>query len=572
MSFGTRARRWSARGGVAAIVLLASAGAQAAATATTAAQAAVAPAAVAASPPPVTNPYAPAYHHRYRRGAVPTRGDAAHMASWARQHPNAVAASPADSDGALPSASSSGTKPASANNVSYGGGVGGIGVTTGDEKVYLVFYGSQWGTQTTNPATGIVTFSNDPSGEAPYVQGLFRGLGTGEKWSGVMTQYCQGVSAGAQTCPARARHVAYPHGGTLAGVWYDSSSASPDQATAHQLAQETASAAAEFGNTTAAANRDAQYIILSPHGSDPDQYQQGGFCAWHDYTGDSFLDGGGAVSPGYLAFTNMPYVTDFGVSCGAKFIANGSDGERDGVSIVVGHEYAETITDQEPDGGWTGPGDEVADKCAWLTTGAGKVALLVLPTGKFAMQGIWANSANSGKGGCVFTQATTPTQLLGNPGFESGKLGPWQATPGVLKKKASGFPAHAGSWLARLGGRAAPHTDTLAQMVTVAPPNGTYGAATFSFWLEIKTSDPASKAHDTLTVQELTTGGTVLRTLATFSNLNAVGHYVRHSFTLSPSSYHGQPGQEITLKFIGTDTLSGHTTSFFIDNTALNAS
>jgi serine protease len=560
MSFGTRARRWSGRGGIAAIVLLASAGAPAAATV---AQAAVTPAAVAAGPPPVTDPYAPAYHHRYRHGAVPTRGAATRMAAWARQHPNAAAASPS-----LSPAAAAG----SASNVRYGGSVGGIGVTTGDEKVYLVFYGSQWGTMGTN-SKGDDTFSADSVGEAPYVQELFKGVGTGgELWSGVMTQYCQGVSVGAQSCPPRARHVAYPHGRALAGVWYDNGSASPAQATGTQLAQEAVSAAAQFGNTTAALNRDAQYIILSPPGSDPDRYKQQGFCAWHDYTGDSARPGG-AVSPGYIAFTNMPYVHDVGVACGANFIANGSASKIDGVSIVVGHEYAETITDQEPPGGWVDrSGNEVADKCAWKKTGLGKVALLRLRTGTFAMQGTWANSANSGKGGCRFTGAIQTTEVLVNPGFETGKLRPWQATSGVLKKTSSGLPAHSGHWLARLGGRAAPHTDTLAQTVTVAPPNGKYGAATFSFWLEIKTNDPANRAHDKLKVQELTTGGTVLRTLATFSNLNAVAHYVKHGFLLGPGSYNHQPNHKIILKFTGTETLAGHTTSFLIDDITLNAS
>ena len=558
MSFGTRARRWAALGGIAAVVLLASAGAPAAATA---AQVAVAHAASSAGGPPVTDPYAPAYHHRYRNGAVPTRGTAAHMAAWARQHPYAATASPSLSPAATGSAAAG-----SARNVRYGGGTHGIGVTTGEEKVYLVFYGSQWGTMGTN-SKGDDTFSNDPSGEAPHVQELFKGLGTGgELWSGVMTQYCQSVPVGAQTCPSRARHAAYPHGGALAGVWYDNSSASPAQATGNQLAQQAANAAAFFGNTTAALNRDAQYIILSPHGLDPDQYQEQGFCAWHDYTGDSLLDGGGAVSPGYVAFTNMPYVPDVGLTCGARFINPGPTPKLQGVSIVVGHEYGETITDQEPPGGWVDrSGNEVADKCAWKQTGPGRVAVLSLRTGKFAMQGSWANSANSGTGGCQFTHAIQTTELLVNPGFETGRLSPWHATSGVLKKSSSGLPARSGSWLARLGGRAAPHTDTLAQTVTVAPPNGTYGAAKFSFWLEIKTNDPARRAHDRLKVQELTTGGTVLRTLATFSNLNAVGHYVKHTFLLKAN-------QKIILKFTGTETPAGHTTSFLIDDTALNAS
>jgi serine protease len=403
---------------------------------------------------------------------------------------------------------------------------------------------------------------------------MFKGLGTGnEQWSGVMTQYCEGVATGAQTCPARAPHVANPHGGALARGWVDESAASPAQANGAKLAQEAIDAATHFGNTTAAGNRDASYVILSPTSTHPDGFDtQGGqdFCAWHDWNGDPSLSGGAAPSPdGDIAFTNMPYVTDAGVNCGANFISSGNNRNLQGVSIVAGHEYAETITDQNPAGGWIDlGGEETADKCAWLQTGSGKVALLTLPTGTFAMQGVWANNANSGKGGCRFTQTIKRTQLLQNPGFETGKLAPWLATAGVLKKKSSSFPVHAGSWLARLGGRTAPHTDTLAQTVTVAPADGTYGAATFSFWLEIKTNDPASKASDTLTVQVLDASGTVVKqTLHVYSNQDAVGHYVQHSFSLNSFL-----GQTIVLKFTGAQTLTGHSTSFFIDDTALNAS
>jgi len=555
-------------------LLAASAAAQAAVpaaqAAVPAAQAGRAAAAAAGSSP--VNPYAPAYHHPYRRGAVPTRGAAARMASWARQHPGAVTSAPV----AAPAAAT-GIEPASATNVRYGGGVDGIGVTTGDERVYLVFFGSQWGTTGTN-THGDTTLSGDPSGEAPYLQEMFKGLGTGgEQWSGVMTQYCEGVSPGAQTCPATAPHVAYPHGGALAGVWVDESAASPTQATGDQLAQEAIAAAAHFGNTTAASNRDAQYVILSPPGTHPDGFntQSGqGFCAWHDWNGDTSLSGGGAVpSPdGDIAFSNMPYVTDAGAACGQNFVRSTSAGKRDGISIVEGHEYAETITDQNPAGGWVDlGGEETADKCAWIPPQphtAGSAAVLHLTTGAFAMQTIWANNASSGKGGCRLTQTIKRTELLRNPGFETGKLTPWAATPGVLKKKAGSFPVHAGNWLARLGGRTAPHTDTLAQTVTVAPANGTYGAATFSFWLEIKTNDPASKASDTLTVQVLDASGTVVKqTLHVYSNLDAVGHYVQHSFSLNPFL-----GQTIVLRFTGTQTLSGHSTSFLIDDTALNAS
>jgi serine protease len=331
------------------------------------------------------------------------------MHRWALAHPNAAQAS--------------------ATNLNYGGGVDGIGVTTGHEKVYLVFYGSQWGTQGTD-GSGNTTLSGDPTGEAPYVQKLMKGLGTNnELWSGVMTQYCDGVSVGAQTCPAsNTKHVAYPTGGPYAGIWVDESAASPSQATGHQLGVEAVNAAAHFGNTTAASNRNSQYVILSPHGTNPDGWRTGGFCAWHDYNGDSSLSGGAVSSPyGDIAFTNLPYITDAGSSCGQDFV--NSNGTLDGVSIVEGHEYAETITDQNPAGGWTdSTGEENGDKCAWITPGtSGGSFDLTTSTGTFAMQTTWANDGSGGSGACDASHAivTNPgnTVTVTNPGNQTGTVG-----------------------------------------------------------------------------------------------------------------------------------------------------
>jgi Putative Ig domain len=401
MSSSTRIQRWVTHGGLTlAAVLTLTLGSQAAGVT---AQAATPGAA------PVVNPYSPAYQHSYRHGVVPTRAVAAKMHSWAIAHPNAPQAS--------------------ANNLNYGGGIDGIGVTTGHEKVYLVFYGSQWGTQGTD-GSGNTTLSGDPSGEAPYAQKLMKGLGTNnELWSGVMTQYCDGVSVGAQTCPAsNTQHVAYPTGGPYAGIWVDESAASPSQATGHQLGVEAVNAAAHFGNTTAASNRNSQYVILSPHGTNPDGWLTGGFCAWHDYNGDSSLSGGAVSSPyGDIAFTNLPYITDAGSSCGQDFV--NSNGTLDGVSIVEGHEYAETITDQNPAGGWTdSSGEEDGDKCAWITPGtSGGSFDLTTSTGTFAMQTTWANDGSGGSGACEASHAivTNPgnTVTVTNPGNQTGTVG-----------------------------------------------------------------------------------------------------------------------------------------------------
>jgi serine protease len=95
----------------------------------------------------------------------------------------------------------------------------------------------------------------------------------------------------------------------------------------------------------------------------------------------------------------MPYLPDAGASCGQGFV--NSPGALDGVTIVGGHEYAETITDQNPAGGWTdASGAENGDKCAWISSGQGASQNITLGTGKFAVQSTWANDGNGGQGAC----------------------------------------------------------------------------------------------------------------------------------------------------------------------------
>jgi serine protease len=453
--------------------------------------------------------------------------------------------------------------------------------------------------------------------------------------------------------------VAYPTGGALAGVWVDESTASPAAASGHQLGVEAVAAASHFGNTTAASNRNAQYVILSPHGTNPDNYQTQGFCAWHDWNGDTTLTGGAVSSSvGDVAFTNDPYVHDAGASCGQNFV--NSNGPLDGVSIVFGHEYAETITDQNPAGGYTdSSGEENADKCAWITPGtSGGSFDLSLSTGTFAVQTTWANDGNNNNGTCEgshpivgnggsgntvtvtnpgnqtgtvgtavslqihatdsasgqtltysasglpaglsinsssglisgtpTTAATsnvtvtvkdttnasgsasftwtingsgggcsTHTQLLGNPGFETGSAAPWTSTAGVINANGAGETSHSGSWYAWLDGYGTTHTDTLSQTVTI--PAGCT-ATTFSFWLHVDTAETTTTTQfDKLTI---TANGT---TLATFSNLNQATGYQQHTFTLSSSL----AGSSVTLKFTGTED-SSLQTSFVVDDTAVN--
>jgi hypothetical protein len=159
----------------------------------------------------------------------------------------------------------------------------------------------------------------------------------------------------------------------------------------------------------------------------------------------------------------------------------------------------------------------------------------------------------------------TPAQLLGNPGFETGRIAPWTASAGVLANTRSGVPAHSGSWLAWLDGYGGRHTDTLAQTVTIPASCQT---ATLSFWLYVNSDDPANRAFDTFTVQVLSPSGSVLATLATFSNQNKGRGYVQHAYSLKSFI-----GQQVTIRYTGAETLGGgFDTNFFEDDNALSVS
>ncbi|HEV2348135.1 MAG TPA: PKD domain-containing protein [Actinocrinis sp.] len=160
--------------------------------------------------------------------------------------------------------------------------------------------------------------------------------------------------------------------------------------------------------------------------------------------------------------------------------------------------------------------------------------------------------------------STCPSsQLLGNPGFETGTASPWSASSGVINNSTS-EPPHSGSWDAWLDGYGTTHTDTLSQAVTLPTGCTNYN---FSFWLHIDTAETSTTtAYDTLKVQVLNSSGTVLSTLVTYSNLNHITGYAQHSFSLAPYA-----GQKVTLKFTGAEDFE-YQTSFVLDDTAVNVS
>jgi hypothetical protein len=266
-------------------------------------------------------------------------------------------------------------RPSRSNNLAYQGGVGGIGVETAP-KVYLVLWGSQW--------TG-----SDTSGEASLLQGFFGHAGS-SSWLNSVTQYCQGVASGTITCGSSGQHAGN-QSGIYVATWSDNGSAAPTHPTQSQLASEAVRAAGHFGNTSSATNNTVQYVIATSHNNNASGFGSS-YCAWHSSTSSSY---------GNIAYTNLPYITDAAASCGANF---NNLGAKAGITIVEGHEMAETITDQFPNGGWLDRnGEENGDKCAWISSGQGASASVSMNGASYPVQSLWSNAFNNNTGNCVLS-------------------------------------------------------------------------------------------------------------------------------------------------------------------------
>ena len=175
------------------------------------------------------------------------------------------------------------------------------------------------------------------------------------------------------------------------------------------VATEALKASKHFNST----DTDATFFVFAPPGRVVTGSQPfGAYCGYHSEVTPT----NGA--PHGLRYSFIPYILDADLSptsaiagCGMNFVNKtntvAGNGVFDGFSMVVGHEYAEAVTDPDSlpiQDGWNdAQTSENGDKCAWITPGSGQGASqnLALRTGKFAMQSMWSNAFAKGAGGCV---------------------------------------------------------------------------------------------------------------------------------------------------------------------------
>ena len=207
---------------------------------------------------------------------------------------------------------------------------------------------------------------------------------------------------------------------------------------------------------------------------------------------------------------------------------------RNGANIAGATSPSYSLTAQTTDNG-AGFSAKVTDSAATPTTATSTTATLTVSSG----------------GGA--------TEKMVNGSFESGTTG-WAGTTGVIGNYA-GQTAYDGTRFAWLGGNGATASETITQAVAI-PSTAT--AASLTFALHIDTAETTTtSAYDKLVVTVKNAAGTVLGTLATYSNLNKATGYQIRTFNLL-----AYKGQTVTLSFAMTEDASLQT-SFVVDKVSL---
>src|SRR5438045_3503952 len=246
-----------------------------------------------------------------------------------------------------------GTAEALQNDIIYHGGDAGAGAIGVQVKpaVYLVYWGTEWSKGFTTPDTDGTLYSSKTLQN--YLNTFMANLG-GSPWAGVQTQYCRNVPALTTSCAGipGADFITNPKH-QLKGVWTDATPVPSDIVTLglaenlvdDPIAMEAMRASAHFNY-----DPNATYVVLTP----PRTIATGEpvYCGYHTQT--TSVDGLGnpyRLQYAFIPFLNMDWPGVGTGGCGMHNVNATSDafgnGVFDGYSIVVGHEYAEAVTDPD---------------------------------------------------------------------------------------------------------------------------------------------------------------------------------------------------------------------------------
>ena len=339
-----------------------------------------------------------------------------------------------------------------ASDLIYHGGNAGPGAIGVENRpaTYLIFWGPDWANGfATADAKGQVFSSQQLQA---YVTSFLTNLG-GTSWDAIPTEYCNNIAAGNTSCAniTGANYVTDPRT-QLKGVWTDPTPVPSDivalglaeNLADDPIAQEAVRASAHFSYDPR-----ATYIILTP----PTTIASGQpvYCGYHTQT--SSVDGVGnpyRLQYAFIPFLNASWPVLGAGGCGMNSVNLASDsfghGVFDGYSIVVGHEYAEAITDPDnfssvQDGWNDDQTSEIGDKCAW--TGLANVSMN--GNTKFAVQPLWSNRSFDASGqGCVRSAPTHP-HAMPSTGIEPPTVD--ICTPKISNPGASERPE---TWVCKL--------------------------------------------------------------------------------------------------------------------------
>ncbi len=170
-----------------------------------------------------------------------------------------------------------------------------------------------------------------------------------------------------------------------------------------------------------------------------------------------------------------------------------------------------------------------------------------------------------GVGSCPSTSPSpTPTpsgsELLTNGGFE-GSASPWAGSGSGYFYTANGNYPHGGTGYIYFGVNNSVSGQSYQQITIPSTATGT-----LSFWLNVTSSETTTTTqYDKLFVEIRNTSGSLLKTVATYSNLNkgTAGVYSQKSFDVS-----AYKGQTVRVQFRST-TDSSVTSTFRVDDVSL---